>query len=232
MGRCNADGVIQSDGEYAKAVFSGKVSALNSRNSAIYKVLYREQGTADWNVVEVTDAAGVYTPSGISVVFPADVDKAFEVAVTVTDDFHEITSSYRSFGIAFSLLQTTADFTGLSVGQRAVKSNTFAVGIPTELNSTVVAPAFIKSGILKITPTEADTPTFGEVVFDIPFAGAPHVTLSVVTTVPGTQVKGVGIMNTAATGFKIYLTRSNIVETWIHWIALYQPPISKEGGEV
>ena len=135
VGRCTADGVLQGDGEYAKATFSGKVSALNARNSAIYTVLYREQGTSSWTTVEVTDAAGLYAPTGISVVFPADGDKAFEVAVTVEDDFEKITSSYRAFGIAFALMQTTADLTGLAIGQRAVKSNTFAVGIPTEFNS-------------------------------------------------------------------------------------------------
>lgn len=135
VGRCTADGVLQGDGEYAKATFSGKVSALNARNSAIYTVLYREQGTSSWTTVEVTDAAGLYAPTGISVVFPADGDKAFEVAVTVEDDFEKIKSSYRAFGIAFALMQTTADLTGLAIGQRAVKSNTLAVGIPTEFNS-------------------------------------------------------------------------------------------------
>lgn len=107
----------------------------------------------------------------------------------------------------------------------------------------IVASNFIKTGIFKITPVTADVPVYGEVVFDTPFSGAPVVALGVVTTVPGTQVKGVGIMNVTATGFKIYLTRSNIVETWIHWIAVYQPQnpierstysmrvINEEGGD-
>lgn len=143
VGRCNADGVLQGDGEYAKATFSGKVSALNSINSAIYKVLYREQGTAAWTTVEVNDAAGLYAPAGVSVVFPANGDKAFEVAVSVSDDFEQITSSYRAIGVAFSLLQTTEDFTGLAIGQRAIKPYTFAVGIPAEFNSSLRFSAIV-----------------------------------------------------------------------------------------
>ena len=226
--RCNADGIIQSDGEYAKAVFSGKVSALNSRNSATYKVLYREQGTADWTVVEVTDAAGVFAPSGISVVFPADVDKAFEVVVSVADDFHEITSSYRSFGIAFSLLQTTSDFTGLAVGQRAVKPNTFAVGIHTELNSTVSAFGFVQTGTVKVTPTEEGKPVSADVLFDRPFAGTPVVVATARSDYPGTKLLGVTVTSASKSGFTIHMARTNIVETPIYWIAAYQPNIGTE----
>lgn len=91
------------------------------------------------------------------------------------------------------------------------------------ITTDVVANHFIQSGIIKITPSAVDTPTVGEVVFDIPFSGAPHVAVAAVSSVPGTQLKGVSIIGVTATGFKVYVTRSNIVETWIHWIAVYQP---------
>lgn len=151
--RCTADGVLQGAGKYAKATFSGKVTALNDRNSAAYTVLYREQGAATWTTIEVSDADGLYAPSGISVVFPADEDKAFEIAVAVNDDFGEIISSYRSIGLAFALLQTTADLTGLAIGQRAVKSNTFAVGIPAEFNSELL----VNNGLVLAAGSYGDT---------------------------------------------------------------------------
>lgn len=91
------------------------------------------------------------------------------------------------------------------------------------LTTNIVAGNFIKTGILKIKPTAADTPTYGEVVFDSPFSGVPHVSVGVVTTSPGTSVKGVGISSVKASGFKIYLTGPANVATSVHWIAVYQP---------
>ena len=89
--------------------------------------------------------------------------------------------------------------------------------------TNIVAPQFIKAGIIKITPSAIDTPTVGEVVFDVPFDGAPYVTLTPVSSVPGTQLKGVSLLGVTENGFKVYVTRSNVVETWVHWIAVYLP---------
>jgi hypothetical protein len=135
--RCAEDGTEKADGAYAKATFSAIVTALNDKNSAAYAIQYRQTGTDIWNDVEVADAAGDYTPSGVAVVFAAAVDAAFEVRVVATDDFGTAYSSIRTVTVAFALLQTDTTGTGLAVGQRAVDPNTFAVGIPMQINAGI-----------------------------------------------------------------------------------------------
>lgn len=88
-----------------------------------------------------------------------------------------------------------------------------------------VAPNFLKTGVAKITPSAANTPTYVDVVFDAPFPGMPAVTLGAYTMAPGTEVKGCGVSAVTKNGFRIYLTRSNTVETWVFWQAVYDPGI-------
>lgn len=87
------------------------------------------------------------------------------------------------------------------------------------------APNFVKSGVAKITPSAANTPTYVDVVFDAPFAGTPIVTLGVNSTVPGTAVKGYSVSRVTKNGFRAYLTRTDTVETWVYWQAVYDPGV-------
>lgn len=88
-----------------------------------------------------------------------------------------------------------------------------------------VAPNFIKTGIAKITVSAPDTPTYVDVVFDTPFPGVPTVVTGVYTTVPGVEVKGHGVSKVTKSGFRVFLTRSNYVETWVYWQAMYIPGV-------
>lgn len=100
------------------------------------------------------------------------------------------------------------------------------------LNLNLVAPNFIKAGIAKVTVSAADTPTYIDVVFDTPFPGVPIVTTGVNTTVPGVEVKGYGVSKVTKNGFRVYLTRSNFVETWIYWQAIYIPGVQADIEEL
>lgn len=135
--RCAEDGTEKADGAYAKATFSAIVTALNDKNSAAYAIQYRQTGTDNWVDVAVADAAGDHTPSDVVVVFTAAIDAAFEVRVVATDDFGTSYSSFRTVPVAFALLQTDTTGTGLAVGQRAIDPNTFAVGIPMQINAGI-----------------------------------------------------------------------------------------------
>lgn len=100
--------------------------------------------------------------------------------------------------------------------------------------TNIVAPKFLQCGIVKVTPSAADIPTEGEVVFATPFEAPPVVALGVVSRVPGTVLKGVSFAELTTTGFKVWLTRSDVVETWINWIAVYQPanPLERSAYEI
>lgn len=100
------------------------------------------------------------------------------------------------------------------------------------LNLSLVAPNFIKAGTAKITPTAADTPSHIEVVFDTPFPGTPIVTLGVNSSVPGTVVKGYSVSKVTKNGFRVFLTRSDLVETWVYWQAIYIPGVQADIEEL
>lgn len=75
-------------------------------------------------------------------------------------------------------------------------------------------------GEVTITPV-ANTPTSQPILFPVGmFAAAPRVALTPATTVPGTQVLGVGIADVTSAGATVWLTRTNTSATTVHWIAV------------
>lgn len=76
----------------------------------------------------------------------------------------------------------------------------------------------IISGTVTITPSAADTPTAK--VVDWFFRSVPAVTATLVTSVPGTAVLGVGIKNPTTVGCTFYVTRKNTTGTVIAYTAI------------
>lgn len=169
--RCDAGGTPQADGAYAKVTFAAKVTSLSNKNSAAYKIEYRKEGTSGWTPVDVDDAAGNYTPSGVSVIFPAAADSAFEVRAVATDDFGTVYSSLRTVPVAFALLQGDTTGTGLAVGQMATEPNVFAVGLPTKIKPGEVPYALDVSGDVRVRNVHGYVYGLGKAQSDIP-AGA------------------------------------------------------------
>lgn len=77
----------------------------------------------------------------------------------------------------------------------------------------------IQYGRVSITPV-ANTPTMKHVQFPRAFAGQPCVVVTPITSVPGTNVLGVGATNNTNDGFDAYVTRTNTTETILAWIAI------------
>lgn len=77
----------------------------------------------------------------------------------------------------------------------------------------------IQYGRVSITPV-ANTPTMKHVQFPRAFAGQPCVVVTPITSVPGTNVLGVGATNNTNDGFDAYVTRTNTTETMLAWIAI------------
>lgn len=155
--------------------------------------------------VEVTPAIDGNTYSATVALSGLDYQSSFEIAVTVSDKLDSKT-------------ETVSIGKGVPIYYH--NGSKFVFCVPVSMVDT------LKAGAVTITPSEADTPTKADVVFDTPFPGVPIVTATPMTSAPGTVVSGVGIRNITKTGFEVYLTRSNIVETGIQWIAMYQPEIS------
>ena len=77
----------------------------------------------------------------------------------------------------------------------------------------------IQSGQAIITPV-ANTPTYIDVTFETPFGGEPNVIATPSTTVPYSEVRGIGVTNVTTTGFRLYIYRTNTNVTGIYWIAM------------
>ncbi|MFE6412537.1 hypothetical protein ACFVOR_37020 [Streptomyces sp. NPDC057837] len=87
----------------------------------------------------------------------------------------------------------------------------------TDING-ILSAGNIAAGRLTITPV-ANTPT-SQNVTGLSLKGTNiRVVACAATTVPGTQVTGVGVTNQSATGFTVWVTRTNNTNTVIEWIA-------------
>lgn len=77
------------------------------------------------------------------------------------------------------------------------------------------------AGSVSITPTAANTPT--SVTVTLPadrFDDGPQVVATPATSVPGSEVLGVGVTGITATSFTLWLTRTNTVATGVQWMAM------------
>lgn len=89
--------------------------------------------------------------------------------------------------------------------------------------STILArlPYRVLTGMVTVTPSAANTPTSVTVTFPAGrFTATPIVVAIPHTTAPGTQVTGVGIGASSASGCTIVGTRTNTTAFTVSWIAI------------
>ena len=128
--------------------------------------------------------------------------KQLEAATTITatDDF----------------IVETSPSTGSPVTKRAAASVVKEM-MTRELNSALGGLA-IQTGRVTITP-KPNEPTMKKVTFPKPFKSQPGV-VTVISSVPGTNVLGIGTSNNTKDGFEAYVTRINDTETIMVWVAI------------
>lgn len=78
---------------------------------------------------------------------------------------------------------------------------------------------FCQKGIVTCKST-VNTPTKTSVTFSSAFDAIPTVVATPVSSVPGTIVKGVSVLNVTKNGFDIYVTRSDSNSMSVGWIAV------------
>lgn len=82
----------------------------------------------------------------------------------------------------------------------------------------------IAAGRVEITPTAPNTPTRVYIRFpDGLFRSAPSITVTIVTTVPGTAALGASASEASKEGFYLYLTRNDRTQTGVYWQAIQLP---------
>ena len=126
--RCEADGTENPQGDYVQVTFSAKITALNNKNSATYKVRYKKTTATSFTEVTITAQTGKYTVTNASYIFAADSSSSFDVEVTAADDFGTASRSTRA-STAFTLVNWGSNGTSMAIGKVAEKANAFEIGL-------------------------------------------------------------------------------------------------------
>lgn len=115
------------------------------------------------------------------------------------------------------LIVDTSPATG-SPQTKRISVEKFKKEMNRELNSALGGMA-IQTGRVTITP-KPNEPTMKKVTFPKPFKSQPGVVMTVISSVPGTNVLGIGTSNNTKDGFEAYVTRINDTETIMVWVAI------------
>lgn len=135
--RSSADGNEDDRGTYATVTFKARITPLNDKNSAKYSVKYRIKGRTAWTTVEVSGQTGNYTPEMASQVIPIDLNYAYEIAVSASDDFSSSDSLYRTVQVSFFLISVHRGNKAVGIGQKATEAGMCAFGIPAKFNAGI-----------------------------------------------------------------------------------------------
>ena len=148
--RCNQDGTANRAGTYGKETISASITPLSNINTAAYAVQYREVGADNWSTAD-SPAAGDFAPADVSVVFPADKNKRFEVRVVATDAFESIGSSIRDLPAAYALYHLAKHLISVGIGRLCDKVNAFQVGLDAYFDKNVQVDGDVSGARLRST---------------------------------------------------------------------------------
>ena len=139
--RCNQDGTANPAGEYIKATFSAKITALNNKNSAAYTLRYKKSTATSFTEVVLTAQAGKYTVANASQIFAADVNSSFDVEIEATDNMGSATRASQA-PTAFTLMDWGKGMKNMAIGKVAEKANTLEIGLDVEFYGKVKGAIF------------------------------------------------------------------------------------------
>lgn len=157
--RCTQNGTANRTGEYGKVTFTAAITALSNKNTAAYKVQYREYGTEAWTSVTPTiPEADKYAPKNITTIFPADTNKRYTVRVVATDAFSTSNSSMRDISASFVLQHLAKSKSSVGIGRLCDddKTKAFQVGLDAYFDKSIYADRMIYMGGYKKSDPEKD----------------------------------------------------------------------------
>lgn len=138
--RCTQNGAANRTGEYGKVTFTAAITALSNKNTAAYKVQYREYGTEAWTSVTPTiPEADKYAPKNITTIFPADTNKRYTVRVVATDAFSTSNSSMRDISASFALFHLAKSMLSVGIGRLCDKNRSLQIGLNTYIDGELHA---------------------------------------------------------------------------------------------
>jgi hypothetical protein len=164
--RCDEDGTENDRGEYVKVEFSAEVSSLSSKNTALYKLLYKKSTDSSYTTISLSELTNQYSVDEYTYIFAADGSSSYDVDITATDR-HGTESRSTSASTAFTLINYHPSGTAIRFGGVAEEQNTFQndlIFVQRENQycfSSIGAAStdgYILMARITITATNSDTP--------------------------------------------------------------------------
>ena len=145
--RCDADGNEDEDaGEYVNVTFSASVTSFGGSNTAEYVLKYRARGVSSWSSIHMDDLLDTYSPANHTEIIYINSDAAHDICIEITDNFGTVESAYRTVRAAFAIMDVDKANKAIGFGQRAVKENAAAFGLPVYIDSGIRAERRIGGG--------------------------------------------------------------------------------------
>ena len=228
--RCNFDGTANDAGSYCRVNIDASVANIVG-NTLNLDVEVIESGQTSGAIYNISSEGFSFKDSKI--IPSIEIDKTYVFNVYAMDVFYDSyeKSSNKTIPIssARTIMHVKHNEKGLGVGKYC-ESDAFECGFPakffddayiqTEFGTFAKVPIFV-CGEIVITPDEANKPT--SVIVKFPenfFSEPPIVTVTPVTSVPGTNVTGIGVGFSTKDDVEIFLTRTNTSPTHVYWQAI------------
>lgn len=125
--RCNENSTPNPAGAYLAIDYDATITALGNNNSAKYTLKYKKVSESTYTVEELTSLENVFVILGASTVIDAETDSAYDISLTVEDDFTSITKK----GVGSSVKKVWSMYAkgkGFAFGKIAELLETFEVG--------------------------------------------------------------------------------------------------------
>lgn len=134
--RCDSYGTPNDKGEYVKVTFSYNVVSLNNKNLVSAKIQYRKTGSSSYTSIDLPNLNNTYIGTDISYIFPADGGSAFDVIVSIGDNFRTVTRQ-TSVSTAFTIMHFHESGTGLGLGKLSEHRDMLEIGFTTQFYNPV-----------------------------------------------------------------------------------------------
>ena len=125
--RCNEDGTENDQGGYIRAVFSASVTSLGQKNTAVYKLCWKQTENTTWTERTLTDYANEYSVKEAVSIFQANDDSSYDVKLTITDAFTSVSISTEA-STASTIIHFPKEGNGIAFGKLSELKNTMDVG--------------------------------------------------------------------------------------------------------
>lgn len=139
--RCNSDGTANDQGEYVQVTFSGKVTSLESKNTATYTLYHKKTSDPDsaYTAVTFAEYANNYAVSNATYIFAADASSSYNVRVIATDDF-DSGSKATTASTGFTIMHWLASGLGMGIGKLAELAGVLDIGFKTRFMGGILHP--------------------------------------------------------------------------------------------